>query len=295
MTSTPSTRTCSSHRPAGARHGRTLRERPSGVDVLVATFDAALASPLATDLIGQVSRLLSPLEPAARLTAETMQHLGDARLTFEALLLTDTPGTTAALHLVVPMACDDAMRRRAQEELAARSTPVPAWVERFGELRAATPARLVVDPVRDTETLVVGAHLAGIDVDAAHTSLTSLGLDPADLDAVGAEHADHDEQPDLSLPLLPVLDAFTYVVTLDVSGDRRVPLEVLLVQHRHESLAARLCEMDGPASTAHEISATDAREILEHVLATADPTLPLHDDSTAVLPLLRCLSARLGT
>lgn len=286
MTSTSSARTCSTHRPAGARHDRTGRSREPALEAIVASFDTALASPLATDLIGQVSRTLSPLEPAARLTAETMRHLGDIRAVIEALLATDTPGSTAALHLIVPMTCDREIWRRSQNELATRSTPVPTWVERFGEMRAATPARLVIDPVRDTETLVIGAHLAGIDLADVHASLACLGLDLAGRD----EQTD----ADLSLPPLPALDAFTLVVTLDVSTARRVPLEVLLVLHRHDSIAARLCAMDGPASSIREITGHDAREIAEHVLEAADPAMPLDDDSTAVLPLLRCLSERLG-
>ncbi|QIK82459.1 hypothetical protein [Sanguibacter sp. HDW7] len=291
MTSISSARTCSTHRPAGARHDRTGRVRPSGAEALVASFDMALASPLPADFFGQVSKMLSPFEPAARLTSATMQHLDAARLTIEALLAIDTPGSTAALHLMTLMACDRGTVRRSQDELAARRTPVPPWVERFVEMSAASPVRLVVDPVRRTETLVVGAHLAGIDLAAVHMSLADLGLDPADLDSVDAPDAGQDD--DLALPPLPVFDAFTFVVTLDASASRSVPLEVLLVQHRHDSLAARLCEMDGPASKLHEVTADDAHEVLESVLDGTDQVVALDEDSTAVLPLLRCLTERL--
>lgn len=256
-------------------------------EVLVSAFDMALASPLPADLVCAVSTMLSPLEPAARLTADTMGHVCDVRPTIEALLATDTPGSTAALRLMTSMTSDRESQGRASTELARRSTPVPEWVERFSEIRAASPVRLVIDPLRGTETLVIGVDLVGIDLAAAMAALADLGLLPSDLGALAA----HDS--DLTLPPLPAFDAFTLVVTIDVSCGRRVPLEVLLVQHRHDSLAERLRTMDGPSSTVRDVSNRDARATLEHVLGGTDQVVPLGEDSASVLPLLRHVAGRL--
>jgi len=291
MTSLSRARTCASHRPAGARHDRRVPSvgAVDQVAASLATLDATLASPMPLDFLGSVSRLLSPLEPAARGTAETMAHAASSRALTAMLLTSDTPVTTAALHLVREMAADDELRRRCADELAQRRTPVPAWVRRFHEIRVDGPVRVLLPPADGVESLVIGASLPGVDLAEVSTSLAGLGLDPADLARL-AEHDDGPEGP--QLPTLPSFDAFTLVLTTHELDCGRLPSVVLLTQHEPADLVERLCAMDDSV-VSRTLPDAEARRALDHVLGGTDQCVPLDDTSAGHLPLLRCLAERL--
>jgi len=294
MTSLSSARTCASHRPAGARHDRRVPSVGAldPVAISLATFDAILASPLPLDFLGSVSRLLSPLEPAAQGTASTMSHAAGAWALTEQLFASDTPVTTAALHLVREMAADDELRRLCAEGLAQRRTPVPAWVRRFHEICVDGPVRALLPPEDGVETLVIGATLPGVDLAAVSTSLAGLGLDPADLARL-AEHGGAGPET-RGFPVLPSFDTFSLVLTTHELDCGRLPTVVLLTQQPPADVVAHLCTMDDYPVASRTLPDVEARAILDHVLSGTHQCVPLDDASAGHLPLLRCLTERLA-